>query len=95
MIDLPDSIDPRDLSTYMGPKYGPSISVQPTTTVTSFGEGTIPIEPPIHLPTGGIVVMGDSQSDSVFHALAVYVDGQRTALYRLADGRFIRDGETS
>lgn len=97
MTDLPATINPGHLATYLGPKSGsqPHIPVRPGTTVASFGDGAVPIEPPITLPAGGTVVMGDSQRDCIFHGLAVYVDGQRTAMYRFTSGRFIRDGETS
>lgn len=61
-------------------------------TLTDVG-GIYPIEPPIKIPAGGQLLIGDATSESFLGIalrieFAVYVEGQRTHHYRLSDGRF-------
>ena len=87
MIDLPDRIGPSYVPDALNPAVFHMRPGDVVSTVRSYGSVEAPFDPPIELPAGGIIVQGTSGN------IGVYVDNQRVALYRLVDGRFVRDNE--
>jgi len=70
---------------------GRCMEVRADWTLTDVG-GCIPVEPPLQVPAGSKIILGDITDDgrwAFYSTLNVYVDGHRTCQYRFSDGKYI------